>query len=561
MGEEAVVGLFADLVLLNGKVVTIDPKDTIAEAVAVKQGRIVKVGTSEDAKRLVGDETKVIDLRGKTLLPGFIDTHCHPALGGTEMFEVDCRSPPVKSIKEILEKIREKAEKMPKDEWIRARNYNENKLLERRHITRWELDQEAPDNPVFISKETGHLYIVNSKALQLAEITKDTPDPSGGKIDRNPKNGEATGLLYETAAMRVMNLLPPYDVEQIKKGLQHAFKQFLEWGLTTIHQATAIPVSIKACQELLASGEMPIRMNLMVGTLPGILPGYEVDVDLLHLLVKLGLQSGFGGDKLKIMSVKLVADGSGSGGSAAVYTPQHRGTKGLGILVTSPEKLTEQVVKAHKAGLRVSIHAIGDRGIDVALDAIEAAMREHPTVGMRHRIEHCSVCTPKQQQRIKKLGVVPCSSIGYMWGIGDDYIENFGRERLRWLHPHRSYVDNGIIASGNSDWPVSSADPMKQIYSAVTRKTKTGQSYDDRERVSVMEAIRLYTWNGAYAGCEEDVKGSIEPGKLADMVVLSDDILSVPEEKIREIRIDMTIVGGEIAYQRFDAQQELKTRF
>ncbi|MFB0567143.1 MAG: amidohydrolase, partial [Candidatus Bathyarchaeia archaeon] len=417
------VGLAADLVLLNGKVVTVDPKDTIAEAVAVKGGRIIKVGTSEEVKALVGEETRVIDLEGKTLVPGFIETHCHPALGGTGIFEVDCRSPPIKSIKEILEKIREKTEKTPKGEWVRARNYNENKLIERRHITRWELDQVAPDNPVFISKETGHLYVVNSKALELAGITKDTPDPPGGKIDRSPKTGEATGLLYETASMMVTKIISPYNVEQIKEGLKHVFKQFLEWGLTTVHQATAIPISIKACQELLATGEMPIRLNLMVGTLPGVLPGYEVDVDLLDLLVKLGLKSGFGGERLRIMSVKLIADGSGSGGSAAVYTPQHRGIRGLGILVTSPEELTKQVIKAHKAGLRVSIHAIGDRGIDVALDAIEAALREHPVADMRHRIEHCSVCTPKQQERIKKLGVVPCSSIGYMWGVGDDYIE------------------------------------------------------------------------------------------------------------------------------------------
>lgn len=544
------VGLAADLVLLNGKVVTVDPKDTITEALAVKRGKIIKVGTSEEVKALVGEETRVIDLEGKTLLPGFIDTHCHPALGGTEIFEVDCRSPPVKSIKEILEKIREKTEKTPKGEWVRARNYNENKLLERRHITRWELDQVAPDNPVFISKETGHLYVVNSKALELAGITKDTPNPPGGKIDRNPKTGEATGLLYETAAMMVTKIIPPYNVEQIKEGLKHVFKQFLEWGLTTVHQATAIPISIKACQELLEAGEMPIRLNLMVGTLPGVLPGYEVDVDLLDLLVKLGLKSGFGGEKLKIMSVKLIADGSGSGGSAAVYTPQHRGTKGLGILVTSPEELTKQVIKAHKAGLRVSIHAIGDRGIDVALDAIEAALRKHPVADMRHRIEHCSVCTPKQQERIKNLGVVPCSSIGYMWGVGDDYIENFGPERLRWLHPHRSYIDKRIIASGNSDWPVSTADPMKQIYSAVTRKTRTGQSFDESERITVMEAIRIYTWNGAYAGYEENVKGSIETGKLADMVVLSDDILTIPKDKIKDIKIDMTIIDGEVVYQR-----------
>lgn len=528
---------------------TIDKENTITEAVAVKGERILRVGTNDEVKKLISEETKVIDLNGKTLLPGFIDTHCHPALGGTEIFEVNCRSPPVNSIKEILEKFQSKVEKIPKNEWIRARNYNENKLIEKRHITRWELDQVAPENPIFISKETGHLYIVNSKALDLVGITKNTPDPQGGKIDRDPKTGEATGLLYETAAKKVMNLIPPYDVEEIKKGLGYVFKQFLKWGLTTIHQATAIPISIKACQELLAAGEMPIRMNLMVGTLPGIIPGYDVEEDLLNLLVKLGIQSGFGGDKLKIMSVKLIVDGSGSGGSAAVYQPQYRGTKGLGILVTKPEELFEQVNIAHKAGLRVSIHAIGDRGIDVALDAIEAALKETPLMDTRHRIEHCSVCTPKQQRRIKSLGVIPSSSIGYMWGIGDDYIENFGSERIRWLHPHRSFLDNEIITSGNSDWPVSTANPMKQIYAAVTRKTKTGQIFDEEECITVIEAIRIYTWNGAYAGCEEAIKGSIEEGKLADLVVLSNDILTVPKEKIKDIKVDMTIVGGEIVHQ------------
>ena len=537
---------------------TVDREDTITEAVAVKGKRILRVGTNEEVKKLINEETKVIDLKGKTLLPGFIDTHCHPALGGTEIFEVNCRSPPVKSIMEILEKVRDKVEKTPRNEWIRARNYNENKLTEKRHITRWELDQVAPETPIFISKETGHLYVVNSKALDLAGITKNTPDPPGGKIDRDPKTGEATGLLYETAAMEVMNFIPPYDVEQIKKGLKHVFKQFLEWGLTTIHQATAIPVTITACQELLAAGEMPIRVNMMVGTLPGILPGYEVEEDLLNLLVKLGVQSGFGGDKLKIMSVKLIVDGSGSGGSAAVYKPQHRGTKGLGILVTKPEKLIEQVNIAHKAGLRVSIHAIGDRGIDIALDGIEAALKEKPIMDIRHRIEHCSVCTPKQQERIKKLGVIPSSSIGYMWGVGDDYIENFGIERLRWLHPHRSYLDKGIIASGNSDWPVSTADVMKQIYTAVTRKTKTGQNFDEKECITVLEAIRTYTWNGAYSGCEEDIKGSIECGKFADLVVLSDDILTVPKEKIKDIKVDMTIVGGEIVHQISKGNNRIK---
>ena len=198
----------------------------------------------------------------------------------------------------------------------------------------------------------------------------------------------------------------------------------------------------------------------------------------------------------------------------------------------------------------MSIHAIGDRAIDAALDAIEEAERRRPVEDMRHRIEHCSLCTPRQMERIKRLGVVPSVSIGYMWGIGDDYLENFGPERARWLHPLRSMIDRGIIAAGNSDYAVSTGNPLIQIYEAVTRRTMTGQVVYAPEGISVMEAIRLYTWNGAYIGKEEDVKGSIEPGKYADMVVLDRDILAVPPEEIKDIKVLMTIVGGEIVYER-----------
>ena len=531
-------GLFADLVLLNGKVVTVDAENSIAEAVAVKNGLILDVGRSEEIKKFVGPGTRVIDLEGRTVLPGFIDSHTHPPSAGTRLFAVDLRSPPAKSIGKVLRRIKERAEKTPPGKWIRVSNYNDLKLVERRHITRWELDEVAPETPVFVAKETGHLYVVNSRALEIAGITMETPDPPGGKIDRDPETGEPTGLLYETAGALVMRHIPPYTVEEVKEGLRKVFRQFVEWGITTTHDAGADATSIRAYQEMLEEGEMPIRVLLMVRR------------DLLDHLTGLGIRSGFGNERLKIMSVKLMADGSGAGGSAAVYQPQHRGTKGLGIMVTPPEELKRLTVRAHEAGLRVSIHAIGDRAIDAALDAIEEAQRRRPVEDMRHRVEHCSLCTPRQMERIKRLGVVPSVSIGYMWGIGDDYLENFGPERARWLHPLRSMIDRGIIAAGNSDYAVSTGNPLIQIYEAVTRKTMTGQVVYAPEGISVMEAIRLYTWNGAYIGKEEDVKGSIEPGKYADMVVLDRDILVVPPEEIKDIRVLMTIVGGEIVYER-----------
>jgi hypothetical protein len=530
--------LSADMVLMNGKVVTVDSEDSIAEAVAVKNGLIAVTGTTKEIIKLVGPQTQVIDLKGKTVLPGFIDSHTHPPSAGTRIFTVDCRDPGVKSIKDIQRMVRQRAEKTPRGKWISVSNYNDLKLVEKRHITRWELDEAAPKHPVFVTTDTGHLHVANSRALELAGVTKDTPDPAGGKIDK-ASDGTPTGLLYETAGGLVSRLIPAYTLEETKEGLRSVFNQFLEWGVTTTHDAGAGAMSIKAYQELLEEGKMPVRVLLMVRG-----PG------LIDHLIGLGIKSGFGGDHLKVMTIKIMGDGSGAGGTAAVYEPQHRGTKDLGLMVTPPEELRKTIVKAHEAGLRVSVHAIGDRAIDAALDGIEEAQRLKPVADMRHRLEHCSLCPPKQMDRIKKLGVTPSVSIGYMWGIGDNYAENFGPERERWLHPLKSMKERGIIAGGNSDYAVSDGNPMKQIYAAVTRKTMTGRTVGPGEAISLMDAIRLYTWNGAYLGKEEGIKGSLEKGKLADMAVLDRDILTVPPEEIKDIKVVMTIVGGEVLYEK-----------
>jgi len=535
--------LAADMVLVNGKVVTVDSDDSIVEAVAVMNGKILAVGSTDEINRLVGESTEVIELDGKTVLPGIIDTHTHPSGAAVRFYEINCRAPPVESIGEILGMIAAKVAEVEPGRWIRCSNYNDIKLREKRHITRWELDGVAPDNPVFISKETGHLYVVNSRAFELAEVTKETPDPPGGNIDRT-EEGEATGLLYETAGSLVSNLIPPYTVEDVKEGMKKVWAQFSEWGVTTTHDASGHRDAVRAYQQLLAEGVRRVRTLLMVSARR---PGGE---DIVGSMRALGVESGYGDDWLKVMTLKIMGDGSGSGGSAGVYTPQHRGMKDLGLMTTSEEEITRLTVAAHEAGIRVSIHSIGDRGIDAGLDAIEEAQRRMPVEDMRHRIEHNSCCTPKQLERIKALGVTPSSSIGYMYGIGDDYVENFGPERVRWLHPHRTMQEMGIIAGGNNDYPVTSYSPFVQIYSAVTRKTRTGQVVSPEECIGVMDAVRLYTWNGAYIGKEEEIKGSIEPGKLADMIVIDRDILSVPHEEIKHIQVLTTIADGKIVYQR-----------
>jgi len=534
-------GFRADMVLINGKVVTVDPVDSLVEAVATRDGRIVATGTTEEIMGLTGSGTTVIDLEGKTVLPGFIDTHSHPSVAAEVLLQINCVSPPTRSIKEILEKIREKAAETPPEEWIRAINYNQLKLEEKRHITRDELDEAAPHNPVIVTRLTGHMYILNSRAMELAGLTRDTPDPPGGEIERDG-DGYPTGLLHGNAGGLALRLLPPFTVEELKESLRKVYDQYAEWGVTSVHDPGVTGTAARAFKQLAEEGESRVRVQMMMRT------HRESPGTTLREMMDLGIESGYGDHWVRVMSLKIMGDGTGSGGTAGVYEPNRR-TGGLGLFMTGPEEIRELTVAAQEAGIRVSVHAIGDRAIDAALDAIEEAQRLHPRGDMRHRIEHCRVCTPKQLKRIKELGADPAASIGYMWSIGDDYLDNFGPERARWFHPLRTMAEMGIVAGGNCDYPITDGNPVKQIWEAVTRETMTGRVISPEECISVMDAIRVYTWNGAYLEKSEDVKGSIEPGKFADMVVLDRDILTVPVDEIKNIRVTTTIVDGKIVYQ------------
>ena len=537
--------LKADTVLLNGKIVTVDAKNSIAEAVAIKGGRIVAVGSTRDVRKLAGKATERINLKGRTVLPGIIDSHTHPHNAAMRYLEIDCRAKNIRYIRDIQRAVSKKARELGPDKWVRAGYYNDSKLAEKRQITRKELDKAAPKNPVFIVSDTGHQAVVNSLALKLVGITKETPDPAGGQIDRDTK-GELTGLLYETATKLVSDVVPEYTVAQVKEGLRMLWDTYSSWGITSTHDASGQMLGIRGYQQLLAEGVRKVRVNLMVSIRPWRAGGK----DMLESMSSLGIESGFGDEWLRVMSLKIMGDGSGAGGTAGVYKSQHRGPGGLGLMTTDRDEMEKIVMKAHEAGLRVSIHSIGDRGIDIALDCIEKAQRAMPVEDMRHRLEHNSCCTMKQLKRIRELGVTPSSSIGYMYGIGDQYAENFGPERSRWLHPHKTMKRMGIIAGGNNDCPVTFYSPFVQMYAAVTRKTSTGQVVGRGEAINVMDAIRVYTWNGAYLGKEENLKGSIEPRKLADMIILDRDILAIPEEEIKDVKVMTTIVDGKVVYRR-----------
>jgi hypothetical protein len=539
--EDLLGELFADVVLVNGKIVTLDAENTIAESVAIRDGKIVAVGDTKKIMRMKRESTKVIELRGRIVLPGLIESHVHPPDLGSKLTGVICTTPPNKSIADIISRIREKANQIPKGEWIRGFGYNEKKLKENRHPTRWDLDRATLDHPAYLFRTDFHMGVANSKALELANITRETLDPPGGKVVRNLDTGEPIGLLQEQAQNLIRDIVLSYTVEEIKEGIELANEQFLRWGFTTVHCAMTNRDEFRAYQELHREGKLKIRTCLL---LDGRKP------EDLHALIKVGPKSDFGNDKLKVIGIKFMCDGSMSGRTAALHETYENEPNNRGMLVVTQEELTEQVVKAHKAGLRPCIHAIGDRAVDVALNAIEAALKEKPAKDHRLRIEHCGLPTDQALRRIKKLGVVPISSIGFIYELGDTHLLGIGEERAKRYYPLKTYLEHGIVSTGNSDCPVCSGDPLQQIFCAVTRQTETGQTLGDTQGLSVMDAIRLYTINAAYAGFEEDIKGTIESGKLADFTILSRDILTIAPYEIKDTKAVTTIVGGEIAYQK-----------
>jgi len=382
--------------------------------------------------------------------------------------------------------------------------------------------------------------VANSTAMRIAGITKETV-PEYGHVEMAPETGEPNGRLQGGAAVRlVSDCIPPWDIKPIditKKALD----QWIKWGITCGHQAGTTKADTETLQLLRERGTLNMRWRLYIHNMTD-------NLEYMDHLIALGVRGGFGDDLIRISGVKLALD---SMGNAATYEPCTGNPGSLGILLVSPEKLTKMIVKAHKAGLQTATHSIGDRAVDINLDAIEAALKEHPVKDHRHRIEHCTYCEAPQLKRIKELEVHPGES-NYIWNFGDAYKYQFGEERSRQLYPYRSFIDYGVIASANSDYGGGPwhGNPITGIYSMVTRATEGGDTVGPGQAVSVMDAIRAYTYNGAYAAFDEDRLGTIEPGKLADLIILNDDILSVPPEEIMGIEVVRTIMDGKTVYEK-----------
>jgi predicted amidohydrolase YtcJ len=532
---------YADLVIMNGKIVTVDAEESVAEAVAMRGNRIEAVGSDEEVSNWIGEGTEVISLDGKTALPGLIDSHMHPgSYGAFKVRGVQC-GPDFESIEEVLEAIRAKAEATPEGRWILGYTLDDVKLG--RYPTRVELDSVTPANPLYIQRRDGHIGVVNSLALAAGGITRDTPDPPHGKIDRD-EAGEPTGVLRELAKDIVYNEIPENTVEDYHDGLGIVNKEFLSLGLTTVHASMTTSDEFKALQWLKKDSELILRYCVHAS-------GREDG--MLEALIAAGIQTPFGDDWLKITEIEWVFDTSTSGRTAAYYDPYVGEPDNTGILLYDQEDITDRVTRAHLAGLRVGLDGIGDRGIDRALDAIEAALKEAPREDHRHRIEHCCYVPPKIQDRILELGVIDASANGFLHDLGDAYKANRGEAQMRWMWPHRTLLDRGIPAPAHSDCPVCTPNPWIGMYGLVTRKTSGGDTLYAGEGITPMEAIKAYTIDGAHSAWEEDIKGSIEPGKLADLVVVDRDLLTIPVDDLKNVEAVITIVDGRVAYRRDEA--------
>lgn len=539
--------LSADMAIMNANVITVDEENPRVEAVAVRGGRIVAVGSSSHIERLIGEKTQVIDGRGKTVLPGFIDAHMHPRpLFPYESVHhvIDLSPDSVETMDELIEALREKASVTPPGQWVRGSRYQDTKLG--RHPTRQDLDQASTEHPIRITHSSGHASVVNSLVIERGEVTRDTPDPPGARFGRD-ENGEATGVLFEGPAFDVASrgspLFPTPNRSDEVEGILLAFQKFLSVGITTVHDASATSDMIRLYQDALERGQ-PVRVYMLVRGGDRWGPS-----QILQDFSKTNIRTGFGNDRLKVGGVKITHGNSLSARTCWLYEPYAHDSDYYGVPPgRSQEDLNQLMLDIHESGFQPAVHSNGDREIDMVLDAFEYALEKLPKEDHRFRIEHFSVVTPEILQRASAIGIVAVLH-SYTWEHGDKY-EDYGEDRWNLMHPNRSAVEAGIHVAQSSDFGVSAADPLLRIQSLVTRMSAEGKVYGPEQRISPEEAIRLWTLAGAYAAFEEDVKGSIELGKLADFVILSDDPTAVPPETIKDIAVEMTVIGGVVEYER-----------
>lgn len=532
----------ADIILVGGRVWQ-GLAEGFAEALAISGDKVLAAGPRAEIEALAGPGTRRIDLAGRLAIPGINDAHMHLLPYGTTMTEVDLRPSAVKTMDEVLEKIAARARELEPGQWVLARGYDDSKLAEKRHPHRRELDAAAPDNPVYAVRTCGHVAIANTKALELAGIGHNTPSPYGGLIER--RDNELTGLLAETGREAVIDILPELTVDDLVGSIERGGKDLLRYGITSVMEA-AIGIrdgwtEMEAYRKAHRTGRLPVRVY---GCLMG-----DKTRSILDKAVPEGLVTGVGDDMFRIGPVKIFTDGSAGGRTAAMTTP-YLGTNDKGLLCLTDEDCEDLVMTTHRHGYQMAIHAIGDAAIAQVLTAYEKALAAEPAPGRRHRIEHCGWLSREQIAQMQRLEVIPAPQPSFIYYFGDLYNQVLGEERSDFSYPMRAFIEAGLHPSASTDCPVTEIDPFPVIYSMVTRKTDRGTVIGADQAMSLAEALHAYTYEAAYGAHDETRKGRLVPGQYADVAILSRDMFDGPPEAILETVCDMTVLGGEVVYER-----------
>ena len=530
---------YGDLALINGRVHTMDRANPTVSAVAIRAGRVVEVGSDAEVRAAAGPRARIIDLNGRTATPGLNDAHAHPMAVGFALADLDFATPPNRSIADLVALVKAEAPKRTPGSWIIGRGYDQARLDDQRHPTRHDLDPVSPDHPVLLIRACHHIAVANSRALALAGITATTPDPPGGTIDRD-EHGEPTGVLRETAMEQVRALVGQPTEQQIADALVLGGNAFLASGVTSAVEAGIHrPEELRAYQRLRREGKLPFRAYLMM----------MID-EMLEPMREIGLQTGMGDEWVRIGPAKLFSDGSIGGRTARMRFPYEDQAENVGLWMLPPAELKEKVLRAHRAGFQVGIHAIGDAAIDLVLDAYEVAMNADPRPDPRHRVEHCSIIDAETIRRIARLGAIPIPGTSFLYHFRDAYVQNLGEQRIRYAYGMASFNRHGVIAAASTDAPVVPTSATIGLQTMVTRRDAQGRPIWPEEAISLDDALRAYTVNGAYASFEEKIKGTLAPGMIGDVTVFETDIHAVAPDELGKVRIDYTVADGNVAYER-----------
>lgn len=533
--------MYADFILSNANIYTMDEEQPTATKIAINNGKVVAF--NEEAEYFKGPLTECINLEGQTVLPGLIESHAHPLHFAANLFQLDLRAEVTPDIESILNAVREKAKVTPKGQWITGMGWDDSKLTEKRFPTIDELSSAAPDHPVFLKRTCVHNAVVNRMAFTKSGLPESPKDPEGGHFHLDSITGKPSGLIQENAMMEFA--VPSLTTEQLKEAMLKAQQQFFQWGITTIHDMAVTKEEMTVYQQLQTEEEFRMKVRLWLWAIDQM--GWTGVQDEA---LALGVESLYGNDRLNIQGLKYMLDGSVGGRTAAVSQPFENEPDNRGILYMKQEKLDALVTEAVQNGMRVSIHGIGERAIEMALEAIVKTNSADENKKMRHRIEHCALPSESQLKQLSNHGIIAGSSIGFIYSIGDSYLANLGKERAERVFPHASFKKHGIIAPGNSDLPVCDGNPLYGIYAAVTRKTIGGQQLGTKESISIADAIKAYTIDAAVSGFDEQKIGSLSIGKYADLIVLDQDPFVIDPENIKNIEVLQTIVEGKTVYKK-----------